>query len=115
MVLSMMKLFIPAERRASAVEMLNIVHQRLGICADYLGSCIEERDVPCSHILYLERWKSKDALRDHVRSSLYRSVLWAIELSERPPEISFYCLWHSQGMDLIRAFRDGALKAAETK
>ncbi|PWU13632.1 MAG: hypothetical protein C5B50_19080 [Verrucomicrobia bacterium] len=104
-VLSLMRLFIPVERRTEAAQILCMVQARLGSCADYLGSCVEQRDDPCSHIIYIERWKSEEALCDHIRSSIYRCILTAIELSNRAPEISFYFGLQNKGMDLIQALR----------
>jgi hypothetical protein len=67
MVFSVMKLFIPAERRAEAVEILAKMHGRLEIYTDHLGSWIQERDHPCSDIVYIEHWKSEEAIFDHIR------------------------------------------------
>jgi hypothetical protein len=104
-VFSIMKFFIPAERRGEAVDMLRTMQERLLISTDYIGSWIVERDHPCPHVLYAEQWKTEEAVYEHIRSSLYRRVLAAMELSCRAPEVSFYFVSHTKGMELIQALR----------
>jgi len=103
-----MKLFIPVEQRAEAVAMLRTVQGRLEICSDYLGSWIQERQHPRSHIIYAEHWNSDKAMYGHIRSSLYRRVLAVIDFSSRAPEISFYFVTQTKGMELIEAVRSEA-------
>jgi len=112
-VVSIMKLFIPAERRTEAAAMLNTMQGRLEICSDFLGSSIQERNLPCSHIVYSEHWNSEKALFSHIRSALYRRVLAVIEFSSRPPEISFYFVSHTRGMELIQSLRSEGETAVE--
>ncbi len=101
----MMKFFIPTKQRAQAVEILRNMQERLEIDDDYLGSCIQERDYPCSHIVYAEHWRSEAGIYEHIRSSLYRRVLAVIELSCRAPEVSFYFVSHKRGLELIQELR----------
>ena len=107
-VFSIMKFFIAADRRVEAVEMLCSLQERLQFSTDFLGSWIQERDEPCSLILYVEQWKSEEAIYEHIRSSLYRRILATIELSCRAPEVGFYFVWHTKGMELIEALRLGS-------
>jgi len=105
MVFSVMKIFLPAERRGEAAQMLRTMQERLQISTDHLGSWIHELDYPCPHILYAEQWKSEEAIYEHIRSSLYRRVLAVIDFSTRAPEVSFYFVSHTKGMELIQALR----------
>jgi len=105
MVFSVMKLFIPVERRAEAVEILTKIQGRLEICTDHLGSWIQERDHPCSHIVYIEHWKSEESIFNHIRSSLYRGVLAVIELSSQTPEVNYFFDSQPEGMKLIEVIR----------
>jgi hypothetical protein len=105
-IFSVIKCFVPPERRAEAVEILGAMQGRLGICPDYLGSWIQERDQPCSQIVYAEHWNSEEALYDHIRSSAYRHVLAVIEFSGRAPEVSFYFVSQTKGIELIQALRE---------
>lgn len=100
-----MKFFIPAERIVQAREILQTIQQRLQLSSDHCGSWIQQREHPYPHILYAEQWMSDEAIYGHIRSSLYRRVLAVIELSSQAPEISFYFVSHTKGMDLIQALR----------
>ncbi len=107
-----MKFFIPTKQRALAVEILRNMQERLEIANDYLGSWIQERDCPCSHIVYAEHWRSEAGIYEHIRSSLYRRVLAVIELSCRSPEVTFYFVSHKKGMELIEELRGQNQKSA---
>jgi hypothetical protein len=113
-IFSVIKCFIPIERRAEAVEILVAMQGRLGICTDYIGSWIEERDQPCSHIVYVERWLSEEALYSHIQSSAYRHVLAVIEFSGRAPEINFFFVSQTKGIELIQDLREKSPPAQKT-
>ncbi len=89
--------------------MLRGMQGHLELSADHLGSWVRESDSPCSHILYAEQWRSEEAIFHHIRSSLYRRVLGAMEFSTRAPEVSFYFVSHTRGMELIHDLRGAAL------
>jgi len=105
MVFSVMKIFIPPERRPEATKLLSTLAGRLEIIPGFLGSWIQERNSPCSYIVYAEQWKSEEAIHEHIRSLLYRRVLEVIEFSTRAPEIVFYYVSHTEGMGLIQSLR----------
>ena len=100
-----MKLFIPAELRAEAVKMLCSMQGILEISRDYLGSWVQERDHPCPYILYIEHWRTEEAMHNHIRSSLYRRVLAVIEFSTRAPEVNFYLDSQPEGLKLVELLR----------
>ncbi len=104
-VFSIMKFFMPTERHAEAVQMLQAIQSRLQISTGHLGSWLQERDHPCPYILYEEQWKSKEAVYAHIRSSLYRRLLAVMEFSSRAPEVSFFFVSHTKGMELIEELR----------
>jgi quinol monooxygenase YgiN len=56
-------------------------------------------------ILYLEKWRLRSEMVDHIRSALYTRVLKAMELSIEQPEISFYEISGRQGIELIEGVR----------
>ena len=56
-------------------------------------------------IAYLELWQSSLELYRHIRSGLYSRVLEAMELSTREPEVRFYTISESHGMELIESLR----------
>lgn len=56
-------------------------------------------------VVYLERWRTREEMLVHIRSSLYPRILKALELSERQPEIYFYDIAGCAGFDLIEQER----------
>ncbi|HTG80735.1 MAG TPA: antibiotic biosynthesis monooxygenase [Geobacteraceae bacterium] len=66
-------------------------------------------------IVYVERWKLKGALIDHIRSALYTRVLKSLELSVRQPEICFYEISGTLGMDLIEKVRSSGVETWKEK
>ncbi|HJV35413.1 putative quinol monooxygenase [Geomonas sp.] len=56
-------------------------------------------------IVYLERWRLRAEMIEHLGSPIYSRVLGALELSEGPPEISFYEITGTEGMELIEGVR----------
>jgi quinol monooxygenase YgiN len=62
--------------------------------------CGGERD-----ILYLEQWQSNKELCRHIQSDLYLRLLLALELSSRPPEISYCDVADVKGMEWIESLR----------
>jgi len=56
-------------------------------------------------ILYMEKWQAKGDMYQHIQSNLYLRVLNAIELSSKPPEVSFHEDSETTGIALIEAIR----------
>jgi len=56
-------------------------------------------------IVYVEQWKSPEALHRHIRSNLYLWLLQAMELSSEKPEIFFTNVENDNGMELIKELR----------
>ena len=55
-------------------------------------------------ILYIEQWKTKEALYRHIQSDLYRRILTVMELAKEAPDISFSEF--EEGLELIQALRE---------
>jgi quinol monooxygenase YgiN len=67
--------------------------------------CVYEQLNDTKAILYLEQWQTREALERHVQSSMYMRLLTAIELSGEVPEIQFFDVSETRGMELIEALR----------
>ncbi|HEY4744798.1 MAG TPA: antibiotic biosynthesis monooxygenase [Desulfuromonadaceae bacterium] len=67
-------------------------------------SIYEERDEEYA-IIFMEKWHMRSEMIDHIGSALYARVLKALELSDRPPEICFYEIAGTQGIELIENVR----------
>lgn len=56
-------------------------------------------------ICYTEQWRSSQALEKHLRSNLYGRLLEAIECSGQSPEVFFYEVKETLGLELIEKIR----------
>jgi quinol monooxygenase YgiN len=53
----------------------------------------------------MEMWQSKEALQAHIESEIYRDILSIMEWAFETPEIQFYTLTESRGMEFITKTR----------
>lgn len=56
-------------------------------------------------ICYTERWRSHEALEQHLGSLLYGRVFEAMELSRLPPKIDFLQVQEVGGLDVVAKAR----------
>ena len=57
-------------------------------------------------IVLLERWETKQAFEDHLRSNEYRRVIEAVELSGSKPDFSFEHVASVEGLELVERLRN---------
>jgi quinol monooxygenase YgiN len=103
-VFSVIKLFPAPKQRAQVLEILRSVQDLTRPCSGCAGCWFSEEEYQ-NQIRYSEQWESEEALKEHIRSDLYRRVLAAIELSSRPPEVHFHFTAETKGIELIEAVR----------
>jgi quinol monooxygenase YgiN len=69
-------------------------------------SCRLYRDLDDPDALMLiEEWNSREALDHHLRSDDYRTVLEAMESSEREPELHFDTISTREGIEVVQQAR----------
>ncbi|BCS52902.1 putative quinol monooxygenase [Geobacter sp. SVR] len=105
MLLSKVKISPVAGKRQEILDILQSVRGPTLAASGCLESSIfEEHDDEFS-IVYMEEWQSRAEMIVHIRSPLYSRVLKAMELSGRQPEIRFYDVSATEGLDLIECAR----------
>jgi quinol monooxygenase YgiN len=65
--------------------------------------CEEQGTEPAA--VLLERWESEEALRGHLRSTVYEDIERALALADHPPDVRFERVMSSEGMELIERER----------
>jgi quinol monooxygenase YgiN len=110
-ILSKLRLFPAPEQRRETLATLRSVQGPTQAEPSCSASQVYEEDGPEAAILYVEEWKSESEFQDHVRSSLYRRILAAIDLSKSAPEIGIYQISNVQGLELIQQIRESGGKA----
>lgn len=70
-----------------------------------IGCAIHEEDSNQHSVIYMEQWESKEALQQHIQSSIYSMILNAMELAAEVPEIHFHEVSKTMGLELIETLR----------
>ncbi|HTL59899.1 MAG TPA: antibiotic biosynthesis monooxygenase [Candidatus Limnocylindrales bacterium] len=104
-VFSIIRLFPSVKQRAQVIELLRSVQDLTRPCPGCMGSWFSEEELLNNHVRYAEQWESEEALHQHIRSDLYKRILAALELSKRPPEVTFYYCSQTKGLEVVEAAR----------
>ncbi|MDY0281233.1 MAG: antibiotic biosynthesis monooxygenase [Salinivirgaceae bacterium] len=90
---------------AKLIDVLDSMCALLATDADCLGChlMVEAGENPT--VRYLERWRNREALDRHLRSSLYGRVLEAMELSAQPPGVEFLEVLNAGGLEVVEQAR----------
>lgn len=111
MILSTLKIFpAPAKEEEILDILLSVKGPTLAASGCLECSIYEERDDERA-IVYLEKWQSRKEMLAHIRSAFYPRLLKALELSYRQPEICFYEVAATHGIDLIEKERSSVTEA----
>ena len=94
-----------ADKREALLDILLSVRERTQTKSGCLRCAFYSGCGGNNTILYVEQWYSKGELLQHIQSDLYRRILVAMELAGEPPEVRFYEVLESAGMELIERLR----------
>ena len=97
---------LPGKRKA-AIDILRSMERPLHLKKELLLCKIYETDQEEDEILYVEQWRTKEALSRHIQSDLYMRILEVMELSAVSPQLSFQEVSEIRGIDLVIALREG--------
>lgn len=101
---TMLKVNVASGKQKEALEILQSVGKALTLKHDFVSSTAYKLYGEDNTILYIEQWKTKEALYRHIQSDLYRRILTVMELAKEPPDISFSEF--EEGLELIQALRE---------
>ena len=105
MLLATIRMVVPPDKRAEAVQILNAMAERTRVEPGCL-SCRIYHDEQVEAVFMVEEvWKSKEDLDRHLRSDDYRHVLLVTEMAVEPPEIRFQSISNSAGIEIIEKAR----------
>jgi len=105
MVVGTLRILPAPDHRDEVLEILRSIQGPVGTLPGCTACFIYQEDGPDPAIVLLERWTSEQALEAHIRSDAYRSILGAVELSGRAPEVCFDRVSSSEGLELIERVR----------
>jgi len=104
-IFSVIDLLPSLKNRGQLLEILRSLVDLTRPCPGCMGCWLSEDDFLRNHVLYAEQWETEEALHEHIRSDLYLRLLSAIELSQQPPEVSFYYTTETKGLNLVETVR----------
>jgi len=102
MIVSILQVVIPVQKREEALELLRM---NLGPAGHQAG-CIychgyEELDNANNFVL-IEEWMTQEYLERHLQSSEYKKILALMDIANEPPKINFHSIESTAGMELIK-------------
>ncbi|RNC68272.1 MAG: antibiotic biosynthesis monooxygenase [Desulfuromonadales bacterium] len=103
--LTMVKIAPFPEKRQEVLDILLSMKGPTQAEVGCLNCCIFEEYGDDPAIVYVELWRTLTEMHRHMRSSLYSRILEAMELSCREPEVYFYEVVGTSGMELIEQVR----------
>ena len=99
------RMTIPIKKLDEAIEILSSVTQRTRFESGCV-SCYVYRDVDSTNELMIEEiWKDEKDLARHLRSDEYQKVLLVAEMASAPPEIKFYKILRTSGVETVEEAR----------
>jgi quinol monooxygenase YgiN len=114
MIIGTVRILPASDRRADVLEVLRLVQGRVQQQPGCTACHIYQEDDPESAIVFVERWTGRAALEAHLRSDIYQRILGAIELSAKPPAITFEHVSAAEGIEVIERSRDSARRTHRT-
>lgn len=105
MYLSIIKLYPPSGHEQDFIEVLNSVKCKVLGTGACLGCSISVEVGDAGATCYATQWRNRDALDRYLSSPLFNRVLEVMELSQLPPEVVFYEISLSGGLDVVAQAR----------
>jgi quinol monooxygenase YgiN len=105
MILATLRMTIPPQRSGEALNILRSTAERCGAQPGCV-SCNIYGDLQEKNVLMIEEvWRSEQDLDLHLRSKEYLKLLLVVEMSLKQPEIRFYTISSSSGIEKIEKAR----------
>ena len=105
MILSLIKIYPAKGHTTDIIDVFQSVKVLLASVSDCLHATVFIESDESGSIFYLEKWRSREALDNHLRSSTYMMVLEALEFSSQNPEVSFFDGVEIGGLDVVEIAR----------
>ena len=99
------RMTIPVIKLNEAIEILSSIAQRTRFEPGCV-SCYVYQDVDSANSLMIEEiWKDERDLARHLRSDEYQKILLVAEMASAPPEIRFYNILRTTGVETVEEAR----------
>jgi len=105
MILSLIRLIPPEEKRQAMIDILGSMEALTRIKPGCESCSLYEQTGEARAVLYIELWKTSEDLKQNVQSSMYMRLLTAMELCCETPAIQFHEISKTMGIEFIEALR----------
>lgn len=105
MLLTIVKIYPKAEYKDIVVDVFNSLKGPLESVTECLECSVTVAADGDAEVCYLEKWQTREAMEQHLRSSRFSRVLEAMEYSSQPPELTFFNLTRVGGLDIVEQIR----------
>jgi quinol monooxygenase YgiN len=92
-------------KRQELIELLRTVEDHVQLKTGCLECSILEECGENGTIFYMERWASSLEMHRHIQSPLYLRILAGMELANDHPQIHFYKVSETKGLELVESLR----------
>jgi len=113
MYLSLIKIYPARGWEQRILDVLDSIKGPTTSHTDCLGCSLAIEPGEAGAICYSEQWRTSEALEKHLRSALYGRLLEAIEHSGRAPEVLFYEVSGTLGLEYVERIRAPLLNQAK--
>jgi quinol monooxygenase YgiN len=107
MILATLRIAVPPERRAGAIEVFSLLLGPVRVAPGCLGCGLYQDAGNGDELLYVEEWETPEQLEQHMRSARYERLLALMETSDRPPVLRYYAVSGARGLEYLEAVRLG--------
>ena len=115
MLLAILTIFPLRGEESRIIEVLDSLRTAVAPNVECLESLITVTPNEGGLICYTERWRSREALEQHLGSPLYSRVFEAMELSRQPPKIEFFQVLEVGGLEMVEKVRRSSTRARQTE
>ena len=98
---------VPSEKRDDVVKALLSITRPSEAQTDCLSCRLYSETADSDSLVLLGEWKSDKTFERFIRSSDFRKVLDLVESAKSPPDIKFFTVTNTAGLELIEVLRRG--------
>jgi len=101
----MIRIYPAPEHEHAVIDVLDSLKGPITTNSDCLVCAITVETDGTGAVCYLEKWRTSEALKKHMRSALFGRILAAMEFSRLPPEVAFYSVTETVGLEMVALAR----------
>lgn len=113
MLLAILTIFPLRGEESRIIEVLDSLRTAVAPNVECLESRLTVTPNEGDSICYTERWRSREALEQHLGSPLYSRVFEAMELSRQPPKLEFFQVLEVGGLEMVANVRINSKRARQ--